>query len=94
VTPSLLEPPLFSRLERHDRILIAGAGGGFDVYSGLALFRSDRGERALHQSPDGGLLRFRPSGSGQDTETIFEVSARIRAFRHTVEARARRAIPH
>ena len=32
---SLLEPPLLSRLKRHDRILIAGAGGGFDVYAGL-----------------------------------------------------------
>ena len=35
--PSLLEPPLLSRLKRHDRILIAGAGGGFDVYAGLPL---------------------------------------------------------
>ena len=34
---SLLEPPLLSRLKRHDRILIAGAGGGFDVYAGLPL---------------------------------------------------------
>ena len=34
---SLLEPPLLSRLDRHDRILIAGAGGGFDVYAGLPL---------------------------------------------------------
>jgi hypothetical protein len=34
---SLLEPPLLSRLRRHDRILIAGAGGGFDVYAGLPL---------------------------------------------------------
>ena len=38
VTPSLLEPPLLSRLKRHQRILIAGAGGGFDVYAGLPLF--------------------------------------------------------
>jgi hypothetical protein len=37
VTPSLLEPPLLSRLGRHDRILIAGAGGGFDVHAGLPL---------------------------------------------------------
>jgi hypothetical protein len=34
---SLLEPPLLSRVKRHDRILIAGAGGGFDVYAGLPL---------------------------------------------------------
>src|SRR6185437_4067566 len=34
---SLTEPPLFTRLARHDRILIAGAGGGFDIYAGLPL---------------------------------------------------------
>lgn len=34
---SLLEPPLLTRLGRHERILIAGAGGGFDVYAGLPL---------------------------------------------------------
>jgi hypothetical protein len=37
MTPSLLEPALLTRLNRHDRILIAGAGGGFDVYAGLPL---------------------------------------------------------
>jgi hypothetical protein len=36
--PSLWEPPLLARLRRHDRILIAGAGGGFDVYAGLPLY--------------------------------------------------------
>lgn len=38
MTPSLLEPPLLGRLKRHSRILIAGAGGGFDVFAGLPLF--------------------------------------------------------
>ena len=38
MTPSLLEPPLIARLKRHPRILIAGAGGGFDVYAGLPLY--------------------------------------------------------
>lgn len=38
MTPSLLEPPLLARLRRHHRILIAGAGGGFDVYAGLPLY--------------------------------------------------------
>ena len=38
MTPSLLEPPLLARLKRHERILIAGAGGGFDVYAGLPLY--------------------------------------------------------
>jgi hypothetical protein len=35
---SLHEPPLLARLKRHERILVAGAGGGFDVYAGLPLF--------------------------------------------------------
>ena len=39
MTISLHEPPLLSRLNGHDRILIAGAGGGFDVYAGLPLAR-------------------------------------------------------
>ena len=43
--PSLWEPPLLGRLRRHDRILIAGAGGGFDVYSGLPLFFALRAAR-------------------------------------------------
>jgi hypothetical protein len=34
---SLQEPPLFARLKRAERILIAGAGGGFDVFAGLPL---------------------------------------------------------
>src|SRR5215212_9919229 len=38
MTPSLLEPPLLARLRQHERVLIAGAGGGFDVYAGLPLY--------------------------------------------------------
>ncbi len=34
---SLHEPPLFAALEDSERILVAGAGGGFDVYAGLPL---------------------------------------------------------
>jgi len=35
---SLLEPPLLTRLRPYNRILIAGAGGGFNVYAGLPIF--------------------------------------------------------
>ncbi|MFE2726358.1 DUF1152 domain-containing protein [Kitasatospora sp. NPDC059327] len=35
--PSLLEPPLMTRLLAAERVLIAGAGGGFDVHAGLPL---------------------------------------------------------
>jgi hypothetical protein len=38
VIGSLRQPPIFARLERHQRILLAGAGGGFDIYAGLPLF--------------------------------------------------------
>lgn len=34
---SLQQPPLFTRLKKAQRILVAGAGGGFDVYAGLPL---------------------------------------------------------
>jgi len=34
---SILQPPLLTRLLSADRILIAGAGGGFDVYAGLPI---------------------------------------------------------
>ncbi|RZU75678.1 hypothetical protein EV384_4237 [Micromonospora kangleipakensis] len=35
--PSLAVPPLLAALEGSARVLIAGAGGGFDVYAGLPL---------------------------------------------------------
>ncbi len=35
--PHDLDPLIFQRLSRSQRILIAGAGGGFDVYAGLPL---------------------------------------------------------
>ncbi|MFJ8627141.1 DUF1152 domain-containing protein [Kitasatospora sp. NPDC093550] len=34
---SLLQPPLITRLLAAERVLIAGAGGGFDVYAGLPI---------------------------------------------------------
>ncbi|MER6128621.1 DUF1152 domain-containing protein [Streptomyces sp. NPDC001795] len=34
---SLQEPPFFTRLSDARRVLVAGAGGGFDVYAGLPL---------------------------------------------------------
>lgn len=38
MTSTLLRPPLFDRLAPSRRVLIAGAGGGFDVFAGLPLF--------------------------------------------------------
>ncbi|MFJ1866338.1 hypothetical protein ACIOD1_17055 [Streptomyces sp. NPDC088097] len=39
--------PLFARLANVERILVAGAGGGFDVYSGLPIALS-----LLHQGKE------------------------------------------
>ncbi|PPK70935.1 DUF1152 domain-containing protein [Actinokineospora auranticolor] len=40
---SLAQPPLFSRLANASNVLVAGAGGGFDVYAGLPLASALRG---------------------------------------------------
>lgn len=39
----MAEPPLFSRLRSASSVLVAGAGGGFDVYAGLPLVFALRG---------------------------------------------------
>ncbi|HEX6352237.1 hypothetical protein [Actinophytocola sp.] len=33
----MFEPSLFTRLRPAERVLVAGAGGGFDVYAGLPI---------------------------------------------------------
>lgn len=46
---SLHEPPLFAALADAGRVLIAGAGGGFDVYAGLPLaFALTRAGKCVH----------------------------------------------
>lgn len=47
--PSLLRLPLFDRLEPARRVLVAGAGGGFDVFAGLPLYFAlrDAGKEAF-----------------------------------------------
>lgn len=43
----LFANPLFARLDSAERILVAGAGGGFDIYAGLPVALS-----LLHQGKD------------------------------------------
>lgn len=46
---SLVEPPLFTRLRSATSVLVAGAGGGFDVYAGLPLAVALRGmDKRVH----------------------------------------------
>ena len=46
--PKLSQIPLFESLEPHQNILLAGAGGGFDIFSGLPLYFAlrERGHKA------------------------------------------------
>jgi hypothetical protein len=79
---SLAEPPLFARLRDHHRILIAGAGGGFDVYAGLPLAHALRAQgKQVHLANlafsdldrldiddwlQPGLARITPDSTGSD----------------------------
>jgi hypothetical protein len=107
---SLLKPPLLSRLERHDRILIAGAGGGFDVYAGLplALARRGAGKQVFLANltftylgeTDVAYLAphlavVTPATKGADRYFPERRLAEwIRAFRRSVQPRPRVPIPH
>lgn len=72
---SLLDVPLFRRLEAADRILIAGAGGGFDVFAGLPLkFALERAGKAVHLAN----LTFMYIG-GTTAEVIMPGLARVTA---------------
>ncbi|GAA1935680.1 hypothetical protein GCM10009738_04800 [Kitasatospora viridis] len=52
--PSLFEPALLTRLKTAERILIAGAGGGFDVYAGLPIALALRGAGRTDRRLGGG----------------------------------------
>ncbi|MFI5972363.1 DUF1152 domain-containing protein [Streptomyces sp. NPDC051452] len=70
---SLREPAFFTRLRRARRILVAGAGGGFDVYAGLPLalaLRSAGAEVHLANLSFADLY-----GLGQDTWVAEDVAA-------------------
>ncbi|MEU7528715.1 hypothetical protein AB0A74_23495 [Saccharothrix sp. NPDC042600] len=57
---SLAEPPLFTRLRSATNVLVAGAGGGFDVYAGLPLAVALRPDSAGSDdySPERTLTRW------------------------------------
>jgi hypothetical protein len=62
-----LQLPFFTELEGARTVLVAGAGGGFDVFSGLRAAGSALGKRAGRRAADDerGLPCSRFSRSGQ-----------------------------
>lgn len=82
---SLAQPPLFARLHSARNVLIAGAGGGFDVFAGLPLGVALRGL--------GKRVHYLPALDG--TRTAFDVALAIEDYRdNNDERRPKRALPH
>ncbi|AYF28021.1 hypothetical protein CSH63_11305 [Micromonospora tulbaghiae] len=87
---TLAVPPLFAALAPARDVLIAGAGGGFDVYAGLPL-------ALAHFSVDLPRLAARCLYLDRIENTIGrrQVVTRIEAFRDELRAtRIPRAYPH
>jgi hypothetical protein len=73
VYPSMVEPALFRHLATCKRVLLAGAGGGFDVFAALPLAHAlwNRGQTAYLAN-----LSFSAIGmsSKEPVESLFEVT--------------------
>ena len=94
---SLAEPPLFTRLRDRHRVLIAGAGGGFDVYAGkqvhlanLSFSELDRLDLDDWVGP--GLAMVSPDGAYLGALSIPADSPEARAYVDAV-AHAQAATP-
>jgi hypothetical protein len=78
---TLLGNPLFEALSGARQILIAGAGGGFDVYSGLPLYFALRSAgHTVH------LANFSFAELPEDSENISPVCAKVTADSPGLEA--------
>jgi hypothetical protein len=97
--PSLATPPLFARLAAAQRVLIAGAGGGFDVYAGLPLAIAlwDAGvdvHLANLSFAQLEVLDLDAWAAENVAGGMRQVAARIGAFRTETAPRPPRAFPH
>ncbi|MGI5177437.1 hypothetical protein ACQEVZ_13995 [Dactylosporangium sp. CA-152071] len=85
---SLAVPPLFAALAGARSVLVAGAGGGFDVYAGLPLALALRAQgKVVHLAN----LSFTAL---EDTVSMEQVVARIGQFRAGITPRPARPFPH
>ncbi|NJP89505.1 hypothetical protein HCN51_08605 [Nonomuraea sp. FMUSA5-5] len=102
----MLDSPLSARLGRSRRILVAGAGGGFDVYAGLPLALSLWGAgKEVHLANlsfshldalglDGLARRSLYLDRLRDTVLMRQVVSEIEAFRDEVTPRPPKVFPH
>ena len=76
---ALLLPPIFARFEKADTILLAGAGGGFDLFCGLPLYfaLTALGKRVVLANLS--FSSIEQSSARQLTEALFEITADTRA---------------
>lgn len=71
----LLELPFFSHLDGAESILIAGAGGGFDVFPGLPLYFALRGSGPRVHLANLSFSDLHASSAGRLAPALFEVTA-------------------
>jgi hypothetical protein len=96
--PSLATPPLLAALASARRVLLAGAGGGFDVYAALPLAIAlwDQGVEVhlgRHRRPTVDRVRV-PEDRIEPTHGAHQVAGRIAAFRDGITPKIPRAYPH
>src|SRR5947209_3070929 len=70
-----LKLPFFDELESAKRVLIAGAGGGFDVFGGLPLYFALRGAGKEVFLANLSFSSLRPDAGRYLTPTLVEVTA-------------------
>jgi hypothetical protein len=70
------EPPLFTRLAGAHRVLIAGAGGGFDIFAGLPLALGLRARGREVFLANLSFTALSCTDARQLTRSLFEVDAR------------------
>src|SRR5438270_10396321 len=73
--PPFLSLPFFDELEPARRVLIAGAGGGFDVFSGLPLYFALRAAGKEVFLANLSFSSLRPDAGRHLTPTLVEVTA-------------------